>query len=261
MDSVRPFSGPLSRALSQTSLNQETERSEQQGFDQEGHQGQDSFLETTPSAIEMSEEEEQAEGERQESELLAKYGPWSSAQAFEQLQSVFAKLEPKMKRDEVDYDFALLDTDIPFASSCTNGAIFVSRGLFRRLSSEGVLFFCAHELAHTELRHYATRQRRLGDLRANLSAPPQSPSRMRLEQAAVLSVRHQEEFEADAQAAEWLSYPLAEESLRSLFTICRDEFPSGLRRPTHPAFENRIRYIRERLSFPSGISYLYSLLT
>lgn len=263
MDSVRSFSGTAPRALAQTRSTPGDEHEVETAFEEGAEQdrsGTDSFQEAVPSGEELSQEEERAEGDRQEAELVRKYGLWQDEEAALLLDSFFLRLEPGMERADIDYDFACLDTDIPFASSCTNGCVFVSRGLYRRLNREEVLFYCAHELAHTELRHYATRHRRLSEVRLSFSAPPGSPARLRLDQAAVLSVRHQEEFEADALACRWLDPRIAAEALKKLHEICRREFPASLQRPTHPPFERRLKHVREQLPFPPVFEYLYSLL-
>ncbi|CAN0382493.1 unnamed protein product, partial [Phaeothamnion confervicola] len=113
--------------------------------------------------------------------------------------------------------------------------------LLENLTPEQVLFFAAHEIAHTELRHYATRARRLSELRFYFTAPPASSARLRIEKAAVLTVRHQEEFEADYQAARWLEdFDIAHSSLSCLQNLCRRLSPDSLNVPTHPAYEARL---------------------
>lgn len=228
--------------------------------DQEEGRRRDSYDETLAPAEELTTEEELAEGDRHDLELLEKYGLWEDEDSQSLLWRLFDQLEPRMGRAEVAYDFACLATDIPFASSCPNGSIFFSRGLLHRLGEQEVLFFAAHELAHTELRHYATRHRRLSHLRLSIPAPPGSPARLRLDQAAVLTVRHQEEFEADFQAAQWLSSELARGALGRLHQVCLAEFPASLQRPTHPPFEKRLHHLQKALPFPPPLEYLYGLV-
>jgi hypothetical protein len=133
-------------------------------------------------------------------------------------------------------------------------------GLITALEEEEVLFFAAHELAHTELRHYATRKRRLSDLRQLIPAPIGSPVRQRMDLAAVLAVRHQEEFEADRQAVEWVGSAVGERALRKLHNLCRESSPGSLQRPTHPKFELRVSRLVEGKPFDSPLEYLYSLI-
>lgn len=231
---------------------------EEQEEQQEG--SKDSFDESLRPAEELDPEEEQEEGERHEAELLEKYPLWHDQEAEELLDMLFEQLLPRMARPGVDYDFLALDTDTPFASSCPNGAVYFSRGLLQELSEGELLFFAAHELAHTELRHYATRQRRLADLRQSIPAPVGSPTRQRLDQAAVLSVRHQEEFEADHQAGLWVDRSLAVQALTTLHELCRRTSPKSLQRPTHPPFERRVALLKSGEPFPPILQYLYSLV-
>ena len=200
------------------------------------------------------------EGERHEQELLEKYPLWENEQALLLLEEVFDVLQPQMRREELFYEFLALDADVPFASSCPNGAVYFTRALLEFLEDEEVLFFAAHELAHTELRHYATRKRRLSDLRLVIPAPIGSPARQRMEQAAVLTVRHQEEFEADSQAAEWVGSEDGLRALKRLHQLCKEISPESLQRPTHPKFERRVSHLEQGLAFPAPLEYLYSLI-
>ena len=176
------------------------------------------------------------------------------------MEDLWEALFSYMTRKELVYEFLSLDTPTPFASSCPNGAIYFTRGLITALEEEEVLFFAAHELAHTELRHYATRKRRLSDLRQLIPAPIGSPVRQRMDLAAVLAVRHQEEFEADRQAVEWVGSAVGERALRKLHNLCRESSPGSLQRPTHPKFELRVSRLVEGKPFDSPLEYLYSLI-
>jgi predicted Zn-dependent protease len=234
--------------------------SEEEDGSEEHERSQDGVSEYLVPEEELDEEEEQAEGARHEDELLEKYPLWEDEQATLLLDDLFDALVPHMTRQELEYEFLALDTDVPFASSCPNGAIYFSKGLLEALEDEEVLFFAAHELAHTELRHYATRKRRLSDLRLLIPAPIGSPTRQRMDLAAVLVVRHQEEFEADHRAAEWVGTTDGERALRKLHDLCRETSPESLQRPTHPKFENRVSRMVEGKPFGPPLEYLYSLL-
>ena len=257
MDSIRQTSFQSVR------LNTESfavpKRSDEEG-DQEEQNSKDGFVESLLPAEELDEEEEHSEGERHESELLEKYALWENEAAEALLDDVFLQLKSHMQRRELQYDMLGLDTDTPFASSCPNGAIYFSRALLEALTPEQVLFFAAHELAHTELRHYATRKRRLAELRQVIPAPPGSSSRQRLELAAVLTVRHQEEFEADFQAGRWVGRQLGASALTRLHELCLELSPKSLQRPTHPPFEKRVSSLKRGEGFPSPLQYLYTLV-
>lgn len=208
----------------------------------------------------LTDEEEQEEGERHQEELLSDYPPWDDEEVELYLEDIFHHLEPHMHRTEIPYRLQALDSEIPFASSCPNGMIYFSRCLLEELNQEQVLFFAAHELAHTEMRHYATRKRRLSELRQIIPAPIGSSARQRLEVAAVLCVRHQEEFEADARAALWVGTELADSSLSTLFELCRTCAPASLKKPTHPPFPKRLANLAQAEPFPDPLGYLYSLV-
>lgn len=211
-------------------------------------------------ADEMEFEEEQAEGERHEQELLEKHPLWENEEAQLLLESIHEQLEPFLQREEPDYLLLPLDCETPFASSCPNGTIFFTRALLQALSPKEVLFFAAHELAHTELRHYASRSRRLSELRQLIPAAPGSTARQRLDFAAVLCVRHQEEFEADLQACLWVGKELGSKALETLHQLCQKTSPTSLQRPTHPHFEKRVLRIEQNSPFVDPLKYLYSLL-
>jgi Peptidase family M48 len=257
MDSIRQSSFQTTQRLRPEPQGVPTRPDE--GADQDGRP-KDGFCESLELAEELNDEEEQEEGERHERELLEKYPLWHSDLAELLFDVLFVELSKHMARPELEYAFLALDTEVPFASSCPNGAIYFTRGLLQSLTREAVLFLAAHELAHTELRHYASRKRRLSELRQIIPAPIGSPTRQRLDVAAVLCVRHQEEFEADYQAALWVGSEIGVEALTTLHHLCRAISPESLQRPTHPPFERRVASLREGLPFPSPLKYLYSLV-
>ena len=82
--------------------------------------------------------------------------------------------------------------------------------------------------------------------------------RMRLDQAAVVAVRHQEEFEADHQAALWLGLELARGALGALAELCRKLSPETLTMPSHPSFPERLS--RVQTGPPDLLAYCYTLL-
>ena len=255
MEPVR-FSTAAQVRKSQYGIPEEKEEQES------GGQGrsQDSFQEGNSPEEELSVEEEMGEGQRHEEELMEKYGPWESPWADEILDECLEFLLPLSRRPEVEYAFETVDTPLAFASSCSNGFVVFSRGLLEHLDEEEILFFAAHEMAHTELRHFASRQRRLGKLRRSIPMAPGTPARQRLETAAVLAVRHLEEFEADHMAAEQLSYELAAQALTSLWEIYKEVSPDALNRPTHPSFERRLSQLKRELEPPEPIPYLFELV-
>jgi predicted Zn-dependent protease len=229
--------------------------------DQQASYGGDNYQESSGANQELDQEQEWEEGQRQQEELLQRYPLWESPPHARLLDQILETLWPLSSRPEVAYEFLALDTETPFASSCCHGAVYFSRGLLLSLSQEGVLFWAAHEMAHTELRHYASRQQRLVELRRAIPAAPHGAARQRMELAAVLAVRHQEEFEADHLAAQWLDPRSGQKALEELHQVCLRSSPESLSRPTHPPFERRVERVRERLGPPDPVDYLWSLLS
>lgn len=220
----------------------------------------DTFYTSEPAGDELDEEEEEAEGHRQQDELLGRYPPWSCPASARLLEDMLDTLRPHSRRPEVSYQFLALDTQTPFASSCCHGAVYFSRALLSGVTEPGILFFAAHEMAHTELRHYASRRRRLACLRRAIPAAPGSLARQRMELAAVLAVRHQEEFEADHLAARWLGHRQGQRAVQELHELCLRCCPESLTRPTHPPFEQRVQRLAGGWEPPDPLDYLWSLL-
>lgn len=265
MDASR---GPIGRALSHLAsarlaeravLPQEQEQEHDQDQDDGNASARDSFQDSLADGEELNLEEEKSEGRRQEEELLEKYPLWRDRQALRRLEDLWQAVVSRSRRAEIAYRFIAVDTPIPFASSCPHGAVYFSRGLLENLNPEGQLFFAAHELAHTELRHFATRRRRLDDLRRSLPGAPGSAVRQRMEYAAVLAVRHQEEFEADQQAARWSSREIGLGALDEMHRLCQKLCPESLLRPTHPPFTAR-RESLDAMVPPDPLEHLWGLL-
>lgn len=197
------------------------------------------------SAADLSDREEAEEGERQEQELRSRYPSWESPDWVERFEALRQSLAPWAQRRDLEYRFEALNTPVPFASSCCHGRIFFSRGLLSGLTLEGVAFFAAHEMAHTECRHFASRQRRLAELRRLSSLAPGSAAFLRMEMAAVIAVRHQEEYEADHLAACWLGRGQGRQALRELHALCQRLSPESLHRATHPEFAARLQALEQ----------------
>ncbi len=260
MDAMGPANSRLLGRTSSVGLSRQG-NFEEDDFDDTGSSHErDSYQETPYRNDDLDPDEEHAEGQRQEDELLTRHQVWDCSTTRAWLANLLESLLPFRRRLEIPYEFVPLDSPTPFASSCCHGAVYFSRGLLGALDQEQVRFFAAHEMAHTELRHYASRQRRLQELRRGFPAAPGSAARQRLEAAAVLVVRHQEEFEADHQAARWTGNRVGGDALTRLHQSCQTLAPESLRRPTHPPFELRLERMRQGLEPPDPVSYLWSLV-
>ncbi len=225
----------------------------------QGGEPEDRYTSEPAEREELDPETEAREGLAHSLELLEKHGVWTCPASAELLYECHSFLEPLVQRRDITYSFGVLDTRKPFASSCPNGDIWFSRGLLEGLDDQEILYFAAHEMAHTELRHFATRPARLGRLKERISPALALSVKLRLELAAVLAVRHMEEFEADTWAAEVLGVQAACKALTDLEKICRREAPESLNRPTHPHFPVRVRQLQENVPL-EPVEYLFSLL-
>lgn len=191
---------------------------------------------------------------RHERELEERYGTCEDAATAQRLKRLADELLPLVTRTDIDYRFRALDTDLAFASACPNGTVFFSRGMLAVFPEDPpLLFFGAHELTHTELDHYATRQRRFAERCSGWARSPEE--RAALELAAVTEVRHQEEYEADRGALEMLArlglgVDTAVEALERLHQAYHDLAPEALESSplspgSHPSFPDRIERLRE----------------
>lgn len=199
----------------------------------------------------MSAPDEKEIGERHEQDLAEKYGDWEDEAAQARLERLAEQLLPMVTRDDVDYSFALLDTELAFASACPNGTVFFTRGLLAALAEDRhLLFFGAHELTHTERRHYATRQARFEEVRRQVGFTRTPEERQMLELAALAATRHQEEYEADAGAVDMLGRlgwqaEVAAQALQLLEDAYRHVSPNALSHnpldlSSHPPFRERV---------------------
>lgn len=105
----------------------------------------------------LSQEEEIRIGDSVSIEIAARYGGvWKNVVATQRVNLVGRTLARFAKRDGLDWRFAVLNSDGVNAFSAPNGRVFITKGLYKLLTSDdelaGVL---AHEIAHVDLRHAA----------------------------------------------------------------------------------------------------------
>ncbi len=205
---------------------------------------------------ELTLEEEYEVGERHEEDLVERYGVWDDDLSFRRLEKVAAELLPLVSREDVDYDFDLLDTPLAFASACPNGTVLFSRGLMEAMPEHTqLLFFGAHELTHTDKRHYASRQKRFDEVRRLVGYTRTVQERQILELAALAAVRHQEEYEADLGAVKLLAElghesSIAWQTLERLQKVYEQVSPEALTHnpldlSSHPTFQDRVNRLKE----------------
>jgi hypothetical protein len=78
-------------------------------------------------------------------------GPWAR-----RVEEVAEPLKSMARRQDVDYQFTILDSDVPNAFSHPGGYIYVTRGLFNLISEDEdymLQFVVGHEMAHIDLGH------------------------------------------------------------------------------------------------------------
>lgn len=209
-----------------------------------------------PQRVPSSEEpqpEPRREDDEQAREPEERYGLcWDDA-LQQRLQRMAAKILPLAKRADLSYRFRLLDTPVPLAAAHPDGTIDFSRGFLQALPDDAeLLFFGAHELTHTDERHYDRRRSRFQSLQRTapvLAMVDGNELRCALEMALLTELRHQEEFEADRgglRILEALGYSkrCAVRGLEQLKEATRNcTPPSGglFDFSSHPPFEERIR--------------------
>lgn len=109
--------------------------------------------------------EEKAIGRAGAAKLVAVFGLYEEPKAVKYVNLVGAALTPYASRQDLDYRFGILDTEIFMAFAAPDGYVFVTRGLLANVESEAELAgVLAHEITHTSERHLEKelRKKKLG---------------------------------------------------------------------------------------------------
>lgn len=102
----------------------------------------------------ISTEEEIKIGTRVAARLQATYGVYKNPAVEQYLALVGTAVSWQASRRDVEYNFAILDTDEINAFAAPGGFIMVSKGLLSRMESEAELAaILGHEIWHVEARH------------------------------------------------------------------------------------------------------------
>lgn len=100
-------------------------------------------------------EQEVRLGQSLKDEVFKKYPLYPNKEAQAYLQSVGQRIA-RNKTRPIPYEFYLVKSDEVNAFALPGGPVFVTTGLFKRLSSESELAaVLGHEISHVELRHHA----------------------------------------------------------------------------------------------------------
>lgn len=100
-------------------------------------------------------EEEKAIGGRLAIEVFSRYGgPYDDPELLRYINLVGRAVADVSNRPDIDYHFAILNTEYPNAFATPGGYVFVSIGLLRMIDNEAQLAgVLAHEIAHISKKH------------------------------------------------------------------------------------------------------------
>jgi len=107
-----------------------------------------------PALMPMSEAEEVAIGKAIAAEVAGRYGVVRDRDLTRYVNLVGKTVARKSDRPNLEYRFAVLDTDIINSYACPGGYIFITRGALEAMTSEAELAaVLAHEVAHVAKKH------------------------------------------------------------------------------------------------------------
>jgi beta-barrel assembly-enhancing protease len=103
----------------------------------------------------ISYEEEKVIGGRLAIEVFNRYGgPYNNPKLLKYVNLVGQAVAEVSNRSDIDYHFAILNTEIPNAFATPGGYVFVSIGLLKMIKNEAQLAgLLAHEVAHITQKH------------------------------------------------------------------------------------------------------------
>jgi len=120
-----------------------------------GIPGADKVTKLAEAQKPWTKEEEQAIGNASAAKLIAVFGLYEEPRAVKYVQLVGESVAQYAPRRDVDYRFAILDTDIVNAFATPDGYVFVTRGLLANLEDEAELAgVLGHEIAHVTKKHH-----------------------------------------------------------------------------------------------------------
>ncbi len=109
------------------------------------------------SSTKIERDDEVAIGRGVAARILAQYGAWREPMVRQYVSLVGLSLVQSVGRSDIEYHFALLDTDTVNAFSTPGGYIFITRGALRQMRDEAELAgVLGHEMAHVNQRHVLT---------------------------------------------------------------------------------------------------------
>lgn len=135
--------------------------------------GMDKIIKVAEAQRPWTASEEKAIGDATAAKLIAGFGLYEEPRAVKYVNLVGAAVAAQASRQDIDYRFGILDTEIVNAFATPGGYIFVTRGLLANLESEAELAgVLAHEVTHTADRHIEKelRSRKMGAIAVEAGA-------------------------------------------------------------------------------------------
>jgi predicted Zn-dependent protease len=109
----------------------------------------------------VSQEQERAAGREGAKQVAESMGIFADARLGAYVAEVGARVAARSPREQVAWNFEIVDQEVPNAFALPDGHIYVSRGLLELANSEDELAaVLAHEVVHVAARHHARQQTR-----------------------------------------------------------------------------------------------------
>ncbi len=152
----------------------------------------------------MSVEEEVKLGQQEHQKIIAKFGVYRNQALQTYIDKVGQRVAAKSSREEIQYQFTVLNDDIINAFALPGGFIYITRGMLAHMNSESELAaVLGHEIAHVTEKHALRRETRskgIGVLNTVLAAVSGQPALYELGNmfGGVLLSGYSREFELEA---------------------------------------------------------------
>jgi len=191
--------------------------------------------------------------------LVDKFGLYQGEDLTRYVNLVGLSVARKTARKGIAYRFGILDTNTVNAYAAPGGYVFVTKGLLRRLKSEGQLAgILAHEIIHVDRKHALNailKGRALGELGKLASKNSKNDELVKgiVEAIVEKGLPKADEYDADARGV-----PLAStagyrpsglpETLKELFSSKKDPGLLAAWNSTHPSTESRLQKLEKVLA-------------
>ena len=194
------------------------------------------------------------------SKLTGRYGLYKDVNLNKYINKVGKNLARFSTRPELDFKFAVLDTDEINAYACPGGYIFVTKGALKKMKNESELAgVLAHEIAHVSQRHIVKeleiRGKDQNSITSILSASGANAAKAMSKMVdeafdTLLSTGlkdHKYEYESD-RLATFLIYNTGYDTTsfyKFLERVSKDTKHLQVVSKTHPSFQSRIEKLKK----------------